>query len=130
VRAALHAELARLGILAPLRRCQLWLILWPSQSINSDVWRVVCLSAFACMDAGRSLAWLVPHTAPLTPGGKVARIVRNCALAAFYSMVAGYAALGICRPAAHTFFFAAHPHGARALGSASRNSAGPTNSAH
>ena len=123
VRAALQAELARLGILAPLRRRQLWLMLRPSRAIHNDLWRVVCLAAFAGMDAGRSAAWLVPRTAPLMPGHLVARIVRTCALATFRSMLAEYAALVFCRPAARAsvaapqpaFFFVAHPHDPRAL---------------
>ena len=123
VRAALQAELARLGVLAPLRRRQLWLMLRPSRAIHNDLWRVVCLAAFAGMDAGRSAAWLVPRTAPLMPGHLVARIVRTCALATFRSMLADYAALGFCRPAARAsvaaprpaFFFVAHPHDPRAL---------------
>jgi hypothetical protein len=72
------AGLARLGVLAPLR---------PS---------LLLLTAFSGMDAGRSTAWLIPRTAPLTPGHLVARIVRTCALAAFQSMSADYAALGVC----------------------------------
>ena len=123
MRAALQAELARLGVLAPLRRRQLWLMLRPSRVIHNDLWRVVCLAAFAGMDAGRSAAWLVPRTAPLMPDHLVARIVRTCALATFRSMLADYAALGFCRPAASAsvaalrpaFFFVAHPHDPRAL---------------
>ena len=123
VRTALQVELARLGVLAPLRRRQLWLMLRPSRAIHNDLWRVVCLAAFAGMDAGRCAAWLVPRTAPLTPGHLIARIVRTCALATFQSMLADYAALGLCRPAARAsvaaprpaFFFVAHPHDPRAL---------------
>ena len=123
VRAALQAELARLGVLAPLRRRQLWLMLRPSRAIHNDLWRVVCLAAFAGMESGRCAAWLVPRTAPLTPGYLVARIVRTCALATFQSMLAEYASLDLCRPAARAsvaaprpaFFFVAHPHDPRAL---------------
>jgi hypothetical protein len=69
------------------------------------------------------MAWLVPRTAPMTPGRKVARIVRTCAIATFQSMLADYAALGLCRPAARAsvaaprpaFVFVAHPHDPRAL---------------
>jgi hypothetical protein len=100
VRATLQAEPARLGVLAPLRRRQLQLMLRPNRAIYINLWRVVCLAAFAGMDAGRCAAWLVPRTAPLTPGHLIARIVRNCALAFFHTMLADYAALGLCRPAA------------------------------
>jgi len=123
VRATLQAEPARLGVLAPLRRRQLQLMLRPNRAIYINLWRVVCLAAFAGMDAGRCAAWLVPRTAPLTPGHLIARIVRNCALAFFHTMLADYAALGLCRPAARAsvaaprpaFFFVAHPHDLRAL---------------
>ena len=123
VRAALQAELARLGVIAPLRRRQLWLMLRPSRVIHRDIWRVVCLAAFAGMDAGRSMAWLVPRTAPSMPTHLIARIVRTCALAAFHATLADYASLGACRPAARAslaaprpaFFFIAHPHDERAL---------------
>jgi hypothetical protein len=50
VRAALLAELAHLGVLAPLRRRQLWLMLRPSRAIQDELWRFLCFSAFACMD--------------------------------------------------------------------------------
>jgi hypothetical protein len=123
VRAALQAELAGLVVLAPLRRRQLWLMLQPNRLIHKDLWRVMCLAAFAGMDAGSSAAWLVPRTAPLMPGHLVARIVRTCALATFQSMLADYASLGFRRLAARAsvaaprpaFFFVAHPHDPRAL---------------
>jgi hypothetical protein len=93
-------------------------MLRPSRAIHNDIWRVVCLAAFAGMDTGRCAAWVVPGTAPLMPGHLVARIVRACALAAFRSMLADFAALGVCRPAARAnvaaprpaFFLVAHPH--------------------
>jgi hypothetical protein len=109
VRAALQAELARLGVPAPLRRLHLWLMLRPSRAIHNDLWRVMCLAAFAGMDAGRCAAWLVPRTAPLRPGHLVARIVRTCALATFHAMLADYAALGVCRPAARASVAAPRP---------------------
>jgi hypothetical protein len=75
------------------------------------------------MDVGRCAAWAVPDTAPLMPGHLVARIVRTCAMATFHAMLADYAALGVCRPAARAsvaaprpaLFFVAHPHDPRAL---------------
>jgi hypothetical protein len=53
----------------------------------------------------------LPRTAPLTPGRKVARILRTCALAAFYSMLVDYAALSLlCRAPARVVW-----HDPRAL---------------
>jgi hypothetical protein len=123
VRIALRAELARLGVGGPLRRRHLWLMQRPSRAIHTDIWRVVCLAAFAGMEKGRCAAWLVPRSAPHLPHDVAARIVRACALASFRAALADFAALGVCRPMARAsvapprpaFFFVAHPHNSGAL---------------
>ena len=57
-------------------------------------------------------------------GHLVALIMRAYALATFHFILVGYAALGLCCPAAYAsveaqrpaFFFVAHPHAPRMLG--------------
>ena len=123
IREAIQGELGHLGISAPLRPRHLWLMRRPSRAIHHDIWRVVCLAALAGMEAGRCAAWVVPTKSPEMPGHLAARIVRACALASFRAMLADYAALGVCRPAARAsvapparpFFFVAHPTNPAAL---------------
>ena len=120
IRTAIQDELACCGMPATLPPRHLWLMLRPNRAIHHDLWRVVCLAAFAGMETGRRAAYAIGEKLPYDVA---ARIVCACAIGHFRAMLADYAALGVCRPAARAsvaaprrpFFFAPDPSNPDAL---------------
>lgn len=79
-----------------------WLCQCPSTAVHAGVWDVVCLAAVHAMEVGRKRAWAL-HAAALEGGAAAgappAEAARRAAVAAFWEVLADFAATGRPPPA-------------------------------
>jgi hypothetical protein len=93
---AVRGELERcLRLPAPLARAAVWLCAPPAPWVHPGVWGLVCLATIHAMDRGRATAWALGGAAnAVVP----ALVVPRVAVAAFWEVLADFAAVGTPDP--------------------------------